>query len=157
MEDHARKCEGRNYTCTCGYDAESELLRRRSGVYEEILRTVCHHLELPQSEGGPADDLRLYDQALEAADLYTKKADADLAENKSRRFKAEAEAYRLQEALKTVLAALAATTSVLSRAQQESCKPSKAVASDAMFALMLKDYEAAAAKGRAALKEASNA
>jgi hypothetical protein len=68
--------------------------------YEDILRVVCSHLELPQSESGPADDLHLYDRALEAADLYTKQADADLAENKRLRFAAEAAAERLAAALR---------------------------------------------------------
>ncbi len=67
--------------------------------YEDILRVVCSHLELPQSESGPADDVHLYDRALEAADIYTKQADADLAENKRLRFAAEADLVRLLEAL----------------------------------------------------------
>lgn len=34
MEDHARNCEGRNYTCTCGYDAarDAELDGLRKGT-----------------------------------------------------------------------------------------------------------------------------
>lgn len=67
--------------------------------YEAILRVVCSHLELPQSESGPADDLHLYDRALDAADLYTRLADADLAENKRMRFAAEADLQKLLEAL----------------------------------------------------------
>jgi hypothetical protein len=73
--------------------------------YEDILRVVCSHLELPQSESGPADDLRLYDEALEAADLYTKQADADLAENKRLRFAAEADLERLLQAVEPFAAA----------------------------------------------------
>jgi len=36
MEDHARNCEGRNYTCTCGYDAakDAELQRLRGAMKE---------------------------------------------------------------------------------------------------------------------------
>lgn len=29
MKDHARGCEGRNYTCTCGHDAASTALVER--------------------------------------------------------------------------------------------------------------------------------
>jgi hypothetical protein len=73
---------------------DDEVFERCSN-YEDILRVVCSHLELPQSESGPADDLHLYDRALDAADLYTKQADADLAENKRLRFAAEAGLERL--------------------------------------------------------------
>ena len=31
MRDHARLCEGREYTCTCGYDAE------RDAVFADLL------------------------------------------------------------------------------------------------------------------------
>ncbi len=78
---------------------DSTALVERLNLYEEILRVVCHHLELPQSESGPADDLTLYDRALEAADEYTKKADADLAVNRDKRFAAEALAMRLANSL----------------------------------------------------------
>lgn len=77
----------------------STALVERLNLYEEILRVVCHHLELPQSESGPADDLTLYDRALETADEYTKKADADLALNRDKRFAAEALAVRLANSL----------------------------------------------------------
>lgn len=73
--------------------------------YEEILRLVCSHLELPQSESGPADDIRLYDRALEAADLQACQTDNELAENRRLRFKAEADCERLLKALVPVLAA----------------------------------------------------
>lgn len=59
--------------------------------------------------------------------------------------------YELEEALKTVLAALVATTSILIRAEHNKCKPSKAVGSDAMFTQMLKDYDKATIVGRKAL------
>lgn len=71
----------------------------RCATYEDILRIVCGHLELPQSESGPADDVRLYDRALEAMDVYSKKADAYLAENTRLRFKAEAQVFQLRKAL----------------------------------------------------------
>ena len=34
MSDHARGCEGRNYTCTCGYDAakDAELAKLREAL-----------------------------------------------------------------------------------------------------------------------------
>lgn len=54
-------------------------------------------------------------------------------------------------ALRQVLAALVATTSILIRAEDMKKQPSKAVASDAMFAQMLKDYDAATIAGRVAL------
>lgn len=76
---------------------------RLLGTYEEILRVVCGHLELPQSESGPADDVTLYDRALEALDEYSRKADAELAENKRLRFKAEAEVIQLCKALSDML------------------------------------------------------
>lgn len=78
--------------------APAELMAKLE-TYEEILRLVCHHLELPQSESGPADDIRVYDSALEAADEYTNKADADLALNRDKRFAAEAMVNRLTKAL----------------------------------------------------------
>lgn len=33
--------------------------------YADCLRTVCHHLELPQSASGPCDDSSRYDRALD--------------------------------------------------------------------------------------------
>lgn len=79
------------------------------GTYEEILRVVCGHLELPQSESGPADDVRLYDRALEALDEYSCKADADLAENKGLRFKAEAQVVQLRKVVEELKFALFST------------------------------------------------
>lgn len=61
-------------------------------------------------------------------------------------------ANALEEALKTVLASLVATTSLIIRAEDLKVKPSKAVASDKMFTQMLKDYDKATIAGRAALK-----
>jgi len=58
----------------------------------------------------------------------------------------------LEEALKTVLASLVATTSLIIRAEDMKVKPSKAVASDLMFTQMLKDYDKATIVGREALK-----
>lgn len=55
------------------------------------------------------------------------------------------------EAFKSVLAHLVAAVSLLSRAEDEGVKPSKAVASNAMFRQMIKDYDAAILKGREAV------
>ena len=57
----------------------------------------------------------------------------------------------LEEALRSTLAALVATTSLLVRADQERVRPSRAVASDAMFRQMLKDYDNATIAARTAL------
>jgi hypothetical protein len=54
-------------------------------------------------------------------------------------------------ALLQVLASLVATTSLIIRAEDMKVKPSKAVASDAMFTQMLKDYDNATIAGREAL------
>ena len=54
-------------------------------------------------------------------------------------------------ALKVTLASLVATTSLIIRAEDMRVKPSKAVASDAMFVRMLKDYDAATIMARAVL------
>lgn len=80
-------------------ETPSSATSARCAEFEEILRLVCSYLELPQSEGGPADDIRLYDRALEAADLYSRQADADLAENRRLRFEAEADRERLLQAV----------------------------------------------------------
>lgn len=82
------------------YERRLAVLSAKLAVYEGILRVVCGHLELPQSESGPADDVVLYDRALKAADEYAKKADADLAVNRKARFSAEADAHRLRKALR---------------------------------------------------------
>jgi hypothetical protein len=37
MMDHARLCQGREYTCTCGYDKEvDDLLRTATAFIEEM-------------------------------------------------------------------------------------------------------------------------
>lgn len=74
----------------------SQTAEQKCAIYEEILRCVCSHLQLPQSESGPADDIALYDRALEAADLYEKVQAAELAVHKDKRFKAEAALERLR-------------------------------------------------------------
>ncbi|MEZ2220717.1 hypothetical protein [Rhizobium sp. RCC_161_2] len=59
-------------------------------TYEEILRVVCGHLELPQSESGPADDLSLYDRALEQADVMYRQTEAERVGHMNARYSAEA-------------------------------------------------------------------
>ncbi|MEZ2132740.1 MULTISPECIES: hypothetical protein [unclassified Sinorhizobium] len=79
--------------------AEVERLTAKVGTYDEILRCVCGHLELPQSESGPADDLRLYDLALEMADVMYRETEAERVEHQNARYKAEAERDGLEKAL----------------------------------------------------------
>lgn len=48
-DDHARGCQGREYTCTCGYDAqkESELveaLRQRDEAREALKATITREM-----------------------------------------------------------------------------------------------------------------
>ena len=62
----------------------------RAATYEEILRTVCHHLELPQSESGPADDVALYDRALESLIAELKRTEEEKVEHRTARYAAEA-------------------------------------------------------------------
>ena len=56
-----------------------------------------------------------------------------------------------REVTKDVLASLVAALSILNRAHAEHKEPRKVVSSDAMFAQMLKDYEASVVRARAAL------
>lgn len=58
--------------------------------YEDCLRTVCHHLRLPQSESGPCDDSRQYDRALEGLIGLLDEAEAERTLAQERRFRAEA-------------------------------------------------------------------
>jgi hypothetical protein len=67
----------------------------------------------------------------------------------------EGEDGALVDALKSVLAALVATTGLIARAEDEKVKPSRAVASTKMFRQMLKDYEKAVFVARATLARAS--
>lgn len=69
---------------------------------------------------------------------------------------ASASVGELAEALKTVLASLVATTSLIIRAEDMKVRPSKAVASDTMFLQMLKDYDNATIIGRAAIARGFN-
>lgn len=78
-------------------------LRELSDTYEDILRCVCGHLELPQSESGPADDITLYDVALHNSDLLYRTTEAERVEHKNARYKAEAEIERLRKNLFPIL------------------------------------------------------
>jgi hypothetical protein len=59
------------------------------------------------------------------------------------------------EALKQATATLVAVTSIVIRADDQKCRPSQAVASDAMFRKMLEDFDKATVKARAAISKAS--
>jgi len=65
--------------------------------------------------------------------------------------KAADEIDQLREALKIALSALVAATSLLKRSEDEKVKPSRAVASNKIFRLMMADYERAEDNARAAL------
>jgi hypothetical protein len=85
--------------------ADNERLRVKSDLadhYEEILRTVCGHLELPQSESGPADDLTLYDRALESEDVMYRKTEAERVEHMNARYRAEAKCEAMAKALEQI-------------------------------------------------------
>jgi len=62
-----------------------------------------------------------------------------------------AEIDQLREALTIALTALVAATSLLKRSEDEKVKPSRAVASNKIFRLMMADYERAEDNARAAL------
>jgi len=58
----------------------------------------------------------------------------------------------IKEALKGVMAALVAALSIIERAEIQKTQPSKAVASDTMFKIMMKDYDKALDQAREVLK-----
>lgn len=60
-------------------------------------------------------------------------------------------AQQRADSLKGVLASLVAITSLVIRAEDMKCKPSKAVASDKIFRMMLDDYDRATVKARSVL------
>jgi len=104
----------------------------RCATYEDILRVVCGHLELPQSESGPADDVRLYDRALEAMDEYSKKADAELAKNTALRFKAEAQVFQLRKVVDELKFALFSSDMTIKDRADQSARLALAALSSAM-------------------------
>lgn len=63
-------------------------------------------------------------------------------------------APELLESLKKVTAALVAVTSTVIRAEDMKKRPSKALASDTMFNMMLKDYDDATFKAREVIAKA---
>lgn len=106
------------------FEPPSSATSSRCAEFEDILRLVCSYLELPQSESGPADDIRLYDRALEAADLYSRQADADLAEQRRLRFEAEADRERLLQAVAPFVAVAAKLAHVSDAAELHVCRGS---------------------------------
>lgn len=52
MQDHARGCEGRNYTCTCGYD---ENLRKKSD-WTPRWNAMLTRVEKAEAEAQVAED-----------------------------------------------------------------------------------------------------
>lgn len=64
MNDHERGCQGREYTCTCGYDAERETASKL-GVQNLILsldrQTIAKLISSPNS---PADPLAVADNLI---------------------------------------------------------------------------------------------
>ena len=74
-------------------------LEAREETLTEILRTVCGHLGLPQSESGPADDVTLYDRALENLLAGLAETERQKVEHSKARYEAEADAARVREAL----------------------------------------------------------
>lgn len=41
MTDHERGCQGREYTCTCGYDADRDALIKKLVKALERIASVC--------------------------------------------------------------------------------------------------------------------
>ena len=76
---------------------EIRKLRAENERHKDCLVTVCGHLELPRSEAGPCDDPARYDHALEALDKLLKDTEAECAEHKAARFKAEADKLRADQ------------------------------------------------------------
>jgi hypothetical protein len=90
----SRDCQ---VTIAAGEEERARKAEAERATYEEILRVVCGHLELPQSESGPADDLSLYDRALEQADVMYRQTEAERVEHKNARYSAEALLQQMTE------------------------------------------------------------
>ena len=43
MDDHKHHCAGRDYTCTCGYDAERDAEIERLRIKADLYDIHCHH------------------------------------------------------------------------------------------------------------------
>lgn len=78
-----------------GYELLARLER-----YEDCLRTVCHHLLLPQSASGPCDDPSRYGRDLEGLIAQLEEVEAELKLTKERRFRAEGALHPFAEAAK---------------------------------------------------------
>lgn len=76
--------------------------QRENGRYEDILRSICHLLELPQSESGPCDDSNAYTRAIESLQVDYTTTEAERVEHMKARYKAEAENERLRKELEAV-------------------------------------------------------
>lgn len=81
--------------------AAREAAEAERDTFADCLRVVCHHLQLPQSESGPADDSSLYDKALQATDLLLRETEAERVRHATARWAAEAEVAQLRAALTT--------------------------------------------------------
>lgn len=73
---------------------------RRAATFEDCLRTVCHHLELPQSDSGPCDDSSRYDRALEALLADNAVTEAERKAATDRMYRAEAALQPFADAAK---------------------------------------------------------
>lgn len=155
-----------------GHDAVDDALREAADEIERMRSEQCH-IEALEKENATlkagikrlSDEEELINETGRDGMLSAVHIGARLAEAEelARAMEAEANQMRevsishriranaLEEALKTVLASLVATTSLIIRAEDLKVKPSKAVASDKMFTQMLKDYDKATIAGRAAL------
>lgn len=60
MEDHARGCEGRNYTCTCGYDDEAQDLRQL--IQEHVIVIEMQKEELQKAREKLAEVIMQQDE-----------------------------------------------------------------------------------------------
>jgi hypothetical protein len=82
-----------------GFDpSRMAALQIRCDAFEDCLRTVCHHLELPQSASGPCDDQAAYDRALESLDLLLRATEGERTVAVSRMHRAEAALFPFAKA-----------------------------------------------------------
>ncbi|OAP40392.1 hypothetical protein AU381_00250 [Sinorhizobium glycinis] len=133
-------------------DAKIEALEKENATLKAGIKRLSDEEELINETGrdGMLSAVHIGARLAEAEELArAMEAEANQMREVSISHRNRAEA--LEESLKTVLASLVATTSLIIRAEDLKVKPSKAVASDKMFTQMLKDYDKATIAGRAAL------